>query len=58
LVDDVIPEPLGGAHRHYDEMAQALKKHLLQQLTELQSYPLNTILEKRYRRLMAYGIST
>ncbi|TAK77396.1 MAG: acetyl-CoA carboxylase carboxyltransferase subunit alpha, partial [Gammaproteobacteria bacterium] len=58
LIDGIIPEPLGGAHRHYDVMAQTLKKHLVQQLTELQSYPLSTLVEERYKRLMSYGLAT
>lgn len=58
LVDEVIPEPLGGAHRNYDAIAHTLKQHLLQHLTKLQSYPLPTLLEERYRRLMSYGFST
>ena len=57
LVDGVLPEPLGGAHRNYDAMAETLKKHLVQQLAMLQSYPINTLLEERYKRLMAYGAS-
>jgi acetyl-CoA carboxylase carboxyl transferase subunit alpha len=56
LINSVIPEPLGGAHRNYDMMAQTLKKHLIQQLTELQSYPLAVLLEKRYQRIMSYGL--
>lgn len=57
LVDGIIPEPLGGAHRNYDVIAQSVKKMLLTQLTELQSYPINTVLDERYRRLMSYGLS-
>jgi acetyl-CoA carboxylase carboxyl transferase subunit alpha len=57
LIDRVIPEPLGGAHRNYDVMAQSIKKELVKQLTELQSYSIPTLLEERYRRLMSYGLS-
>lgn len=57
LVDGIIPEPLGGAHRHYDLMAQTLKKKLLQELTELQSYPISKLLEERYNKLMSYGLT-
>lgn len=57
LVDGVIQEPLGGAHRHYDVIAETLKKHLIQELVKLQSYPIGTLLEERYRRLMSYGLS-
>ncbi|VVC75784.1 Acetyl-coenzyme A carboxylase carboxyl transferase subunit alpha [Aquicella siphonis] len=55
LVDDVIPEPLGGAHRNYDAIAQSIKKELLRHLAELQSLPLTTLLEARYERIMSYG---
>jgi len=57
LVDGVIPEPLGGAHRHYDAIARTLKDHLSHQLRELLSYPLSTLLDERYKRLMAYGLN-
>jgi acetyl-CoA carboxylase carboxyl transferase subunit alpha len=57
LIDNIIPEPLGGAHRNYDVMAQSIKNELLRQLNELQSYPVNTLLDQRYKRLMAYGLS-
>lgn len=57
LVDGVLPEPLGGAHRHYDLMAQTLKKQLIQQLDILQSYSIEKLLEDRYKRIMSYGLS-
>lgn len=57
LVDGVIPEPLGGAHRHYDVMAEAIKKNLVQQLAELQTKSINQLLDERYKRLMSYGLS-
>lgn len=56
LIDGVIPEPLGGAHRNYDVIAQSIKKELIRQLTELQSYPLSTLLDERYKRIMSYGL--
>ena len=55
IVDATIPEPLGGAHRNIDLMAERLKKHLLKQLHNLQSQELEELLEKRYERLMSYG---
>lgn len=55
LVDGVLSEPLGGAHRDYDAMAQQLKKKLVDELTLLQSIPIPTLLDERYKRLMAYG---
>lgn len=56
LIDKVIPEPLGAAHRDYDVIASSLKKEILKQLTELQSYPLTTLLDTRYKRIMSYGL--
>ena len=55
LIDDIVPEPLGGAHRDMDEMAQTLKASLLQTLDELGSKPMDELLERRYQRLMSYG---
>jgi len=55
LIDQVIPEPLGSAHRDIDVMAESLKKTLLEKLTELQVMPIEKLLECRYQRLMALG---
>ncbi len=55
LVDSVIPEPLGGAHRDPDAMAATLKKVLTDTLAELDKVPIAALLEQRYRRLRAYG---
>lgn len=57
LIDTIIPEPLGGAHRDYDAIAQSIKETLVMQLAELQSHPLATILDERYQRLMSYGLN-
>jgi acetyl-CoA carboxylase carboxyl transferase subunit alpha len=56
LVDQVLPEPLGGAHRDYDVMANTLKQVLTEQLATLQSFSLDQLIAKRYQRLMAYGL--
>jgi acetyl-CoA carboxylase carboxyl transferase subunit alpha len=58
LIDQVIAEPSGGAHRRVDAMAARLKRVLGQQLTELISLPVATLLENRYKRLMSYGVTT
>ncbi len=55
LVDQVVAEPLGGAHRDMDAMAQRLKSALLENLEVLDSIPLDKLLETRYQRLMQYG---
>lgn len=56
LVDQVLLEPLGGAHRDYDAMSATLKKALTEQLAALQAYPLPLLLDTRYKRIMAYGL--
>jgi acetyl-CoA carboxylase carboxyl transferase subunit alpha len=55
LIDKVIEEPLGGAHRNVDAMAESLKAVLLDELGSLQDTPLDELVEARYTRLMAYG---
>lgn len=55
IVDEIIPEPLGGAHRDIEIMAETLKERLTAQLDELAEQPLDDLLERRYQRLMSYG---
>ncbi|WP_297901352.1 acetyl-CoA carboxylase carboxyltransferase subunit alpha [Metallibacterium sp.] len=55
LVDNVIPEPLGGAHRDPEAMAAMLKKVLLDTLREFMQIPTAELLERRYQRLRGYG---
>ncbi len=55
LIDKVLPEPLGGAHRQVDEMAQHLKTELILQLDRLTTKSTEVLLAERYARLMSYG---
>ena len=55
IVDETIPEPLGGAHRDIEAMSNSLKTRLSEQLDELQAIPIDELLERRYQRLMSYG---
>ncbi|KXJ55272.1 MAG: acetyl-CoA carboxylase subunit alpha [Neptuniibacter sp. Phe_28] len=55
LVDQVINEPLGGAHRDPALTAANLKRHLLGVLDNLNELSTEDLLERRYKRLMAYG---
>ncbi|HDY8037170.1 TPA: acetyl-CoA carboxylase carboxyl transferase subunit alpha [Vibrio vulnificus] len=55
LIDEIIEEPLGGAHRNHVQMAANMKATLLRQLAELEQFPQNVLLERRYQRLMNYG---
>jgi len=57
IVDQVIDEPLGGAHRDPQAMANSLRTALLEQLDELKGYDMPALLERRYERLMSYGIA-
>lgn len=55
IVDATIPEPLGGAHRDVDLMAERVKAHIIEQLDLLAQLSLDDLLAKRYQRLMSYG---
>ncbi len=55
LIDNVVPEPLGGAHRNYDEAAAHLKQRLVTDLNDLLNLPLDRLIEQRYTRIMHYG---
>ncbi len=55
LVDGVIPEPLGGAHRDMDEMAARLKEILVNELRTLQKIPVDKLIEMRYQKFMHMG---
>jgi acetyl-CoA carboxylase carboxyl transferase subunit alpha len=55
LIDQVIPEPLGGAHRDPQAMYQNLKQVLSEKLSGLHRVTIEQLLERRYQRLMKYG---
>lgn len=55
LVDKIISEPLGGAHRDYPAMMQSLKKALQDTLKQVQSQTTDEMLQARFSRLMSYG---
>ncbi len=57
LIDQVIPEPVGGSHRDYDTMAASLKSVLSDNLNVLQQLSLSELIDARYQRLMSYGIA-
>ena len=56
LIDEVIPEPLGGAHRNIDVTAQSIKRSLLASLKRLDGLPSDELVQTRYARLMSYGV--
>ncbi len=55
IVDATIEEPLGGAHRDVDLMADRIRAHIVEQLDALTGLPVEDLLSKRYQRLMSYG---
>lgn len=55
LIDEIIEEPLGGAHRDPDQAATSIKKSIINNLTELSKYTMEDLLDRRYQRLMSYG---
>jgi acetyl-CoA carboxylase carboxyl transferase subunit alpha len=60
LVDEVIPEPLGGAHRGHEAAAAAVKAAVVKHLRELGEKPVENLLSERYakfRRIGAFGVS-
>ena len=56
LIDKLIEEPLGGAHRDADQMAASLKSHLLEVLGQLEQLPVDQLIAERATRLAGYGV--
>ena len=55
LIDAIVEEPLGGAHRDHPMMAARLKEQLLGDLRELQAQDPQSLLDNRYQKLMNFG---
>ncbi|HAS8352876.1 TPA: acetyl-CoA carboxylase carboxyl transferase subunit alpha [Vibrio vulnificus] len=55
IIDTIIPEPAGGAHRNYQQAADNLRKQLLQDLAALSALPEDELLALRYQKLMSFG---
>lgn len=58
LIDEIIEEPLGGAHRDPDEMADRIRTVLVKQLATLEVLPPEELVTQRHKRLMGYGAFT
>ena len=56
LVDYIITEPLGGAHKNHSWMGAALKQHILHYLKDLKNIPLDELLDERYRKFRNHGV--
>jgi acetyl-CoA carboxylase carboxyl transferase subunit alpha len=58
VIDEVLPEPLGGAHRDHRETAAILKSYLLRALREIAEQPRSDLLQRRYERFRRIGVFT
>lgn len=58
IVDQTIAEPLGGAHRDIAATSANIKEALIEQLDRLQGMDIDELVERRYQRLMSYGLSS
>lgn len=56
IVDEILPEPLGGAHRDHRQMAATLKSALLKNVKQLSAIPLDKLLERRYQKFRRIGV--
>ncbi len=56
LVDEIVPEPLGGGHRDPDAAARNLKSALVKAINDIRDVPHERLLEARYERLMSFGV--
>jgi acetyl-CoA carboxylase carboxyl transferase subunit alpha len=56
VVDHVIPEPLGGAHRDHHQTAMRVKQYLTRSLRELVNQPIDQLLESRYAKFRRMGV--
>jgi acetyl-CoA carboxylase carboxyl transferase subunit alpha len=55
LIDKIVAEPTGGAHRDYTSMMDNMRKALTESLKPFQSMDVDALLERRHARLMSYG---
>lgn len=55
LIDKVIHEPLGGAHRDHGAIMQSVRKALSESLKDLRTMPVDELIEKRFERVLGYG---
>ena len=56
IIDEIITEPLGGAHRDYEEISSSIKDSLIKNLSTLSRMSIQELLDRRYKRLIEIGI--
>ncbi len=55
IIDDIIPEPLGGAHREPQEIAKRIKSKIISTIEELKSFPIEELIKERYKKFRKIG---
>ena len=55
IVDEIILEPIGGAHKDYDAISRSIKSSLITNIAELSKFSLEELLKRRYERLLKIG---
>jgi len=55
LIDEVVPEPLGGAHRNVEEMAARVRKSIEAKIKELEAVSHDNLIKRRQQRILSYG---
>ncbi|MGI6523814.1 MAG: acetyl-CoA carboxylase carboxyltransferase subunit alpha [Bdellovibrionota bacterium] len=58
IIDVIVPEPLGGAHRNHKEAAESLEAALVRELKEVEALPLSEMLDLRYKKFRSIGVFT
>ena len=58
IIDDVVSEPLGGAHRDHREAGSNLKSYILRALNDIERQPREELLDRRYARFRKIGVFT
>ncbi|EDU38151.1 acetyl-CoA carboxylase carboxyltransferase subunit alpha [Clostridium sporogenes] len=56
IIDKIIKEPAGGAHKNLDKMAETLKENIINEIEILKEYPLDILLDKRYNKFRNMGV--
>jgi acetyl-CoA carboxylase carboxyl transferase subunit alpha len=56
LIDEIVPEPVGGAHRNHQEMGTTLKGFLVKAFERLNRVPVEKLLEQRYQKFRRMGV--
>ena len=55
VIDEIIEEPLGGAHRDFEKMAQNLKEAVLKEFEKIDKFSIEELLERRYEKFRKIG---